>query len=125
MIKKIIPILIMSLFFVGNPLPTFAEKLILNPAPITLATAPHSAKKVTKKSTVRNLKLNMKGNDVLVLQKFLIKKATGPAAIALAKNKASGNFGPLTKDALIEFQRAKGLTADGVAGAKIRALYKK
>lgn len=99
----------------------------LNPPPITLETAPHSAKpkakKSVKKTTKRNLKLGMTGNDVVVLQNFLIKKNTGPAAKALAKNKATGRFGPLTQEALEEFQKAKGLTADGVAGAKIRALY--
>jgi peptidoglycan hydrolase-like protein with peptidoglycan-binding domain len=125
MIKKIVTILIVFLLFVDNPIPVFAERLITNPALITLDTAPHSAKPKAKKSTVRNLKLGMKGNDVLILQKFLIKKATGPAALALAKNKASGNFGQLTKDALIEFQKANGLAPDGIAGAKVKALYNK
>ncbi len=125
MIKKIVPIFIMFSFFISNPFISSAERLITTPTLFTPDTAPHSAKpkKVVKKTTKRNLKLGMKGNDVLVLQKFLIKKATGPAAAALAKNKASGYFGPLTKEALAEFQKAKGLSVDGIAGAKIRALY--
>jgi len=128
MTKKFIPILIALSFFISSPFVTPAEALIDTPKLFTPETAPHSAKpkskKVVKKATVRNLKVGMKGNDVLVLQNFLIKKATGPAAAALAKNKASGYFGPLTQKALEEFQRAKGLTADGIAGAKVRAQYK-
>ncbi len=127
MIKKFIPILIILSIFVFNPFIVSAERLITTPTLITPDTAPHSSKpkRITKrKTTKRNLKLGMKGNDVLTLQKFLIKKASGPAAVVLAKNKATGKFGPLTKDALAEFQRAKGLTVDSVAGAKIRALVK-
>jgi peptidoglycan hydrolase-like protein with peptidoglycan-binding domain len=124
--KKFIPIFILLAIFISNPLEVFAERLIANPTVFTPQTAPHSAKpKTVKKAVKRNLKLGMKGNDVLVLQKFLIKKASGPAAAALAKNKATGRFGELTKAALEEFQKVKGLTVDGIAGAKIRALYNK
>lgn len=125
MIKKFIPILIVLSFFISNPFAVSAERLTTTPTLFTPETAPHSAKpkRVAKKTIKRNLKLGMTGNDVLVLQKFLIKKATGPAAAALAKNKATGRFGPLTQAALEEFQRAKGLAVDGVAGAKIRAQY--
>lgn len=126
MTKKFIPILIIIILFTSNVPITFAERLISTPTVFTPETAPHSAKpkKKVKKTVKRNLKLGMTGSDVLSLQKFLIKKASGPAAQALAKNKATGRFGPLTKDALEEFQKVKGLTADGIAGAKIRALYK-
>ncbi len=126
MTKKFTLILIALSFFISNPFLTYAEKLTTTPSLFTPQTAPHSAKpkKVVKKAKTRNLKLGMTGNDVLVLQKFLIKKASGPAAAALAKNKATGRFGPMTQDALEEFQKVKGLTADGIAGAKIRALYK-
>ena len=126
MIKKLLPTFIVISFLIGLPMDTFAEKLIINPTIITLDSAPHSAKpKAVKKSTKRNLKLGMKGNDVLALQQFLIKKTTGSAALALAKNKANGVFGPLTKSALEEFQKAKSLTADGIAGAKVLAFYNK
>ncbi len=127
MIKKITPILFIFCLFIGSPLSVNAEKLYTNPPLITLETAPHSAKPKAKKkkSTVRNLKMGMKGADVTKLQQFLIKKNVGPAAKALAANKATGNFGQLTKDALIEYQNFKGLPADGVAGSKIRALYNK
>lgn len=128
MIKKIISIFILFSLFIISPIGVSAERLITNPALFTLNTAPHSAKpKIkTKKPTVkRNLKLGSKGADVVTLQKFLIKKNSGPAATALAKNKANGVFGQLTKDALIEFQKIKGLTSDGVAGNKIFSLYAK
>ncbi|MEK7585646.1 MAG: peptidoglycan-binding domain-containing protein [Patescibacteria group bacterium] len=121
--KKFIPILIMFSFFISSPFVVSAERLISTPTLITPETAPHSAKPKSRKVVKRNLKFGMAGSDVLALQKFLIKKATGPAAIALAQNKANGRFGPLTKKALEEFQRAKGLPIDGIAGAKIRVLY--
>ncbi|MEN9647335.1 MAG: hypothetical protein RLY57_139, partial [Candidatus Parcubacteria bacterium] len=47
---------------------------------------------------------------------------TGLAAQALAKNGVSGYFGQLTKDAVIEFQKAKGISpAVGYVGVKTRA----
>lgn len=129
MTKKIFSIfIIIFTIFTFHPTSTFAERLISEPSIITLDTAPHSAKPVSKKkkSTVkRNLKLGSKGQDVTTLQNFLIKKATGPKAQALKEHKANGVFGQLTLDALKEFQEAKGLPADGVAGARVRALYNK
>ena len=127
MTKKHITFFIILSFVVGIPFGAYAERLITNPPLITVETAPHSAKpkSVKKKSTVRNLKLGMVGNDVLVLQKFLIKKNVGPAAQALAKSKPNGRFGPATQEALKEFQKSKGLVSDGIAGAKIRTLYNK
>jgi peptidoglycan hydrolase-like protein with peptidoglycan-binding domain len=107
-------------------------RLIAEPPLFTVNTAPYSAKPKTKtktttvkKNTVRNMRLGMMGNDVLVLQNFLIKKNTGPAARALAAHKATGRFGDLTAEALKEFQRANKLAVDGVAGPRVRALYNK
>lgn len=57
----------------------------------------------------RTLKLGMKGDDVVVLQKFL--KITPVASKA---------FGPKTKSALVNYQKLHKLTADGVAGPKTR-----
>jgi peptidoglycan hydrolase-like protein with peptidoglycan-binding domain len=128
MIKKLLSILIIGSFIIISPISVSAERLIETPALFTDNNAPHSAKPVTKKKSAkkvakRNLKLGMKGSDVLALQKFLIKKSTGNAAKALAKNGASSSFGALTKEALIEYQKANKMTADGVAGAKVRAKY--
>lgn len=49
------------------------------------------------------IKLGSKGNDVVALQKKL-------------NLKADGIFGPLTEEAVKEFQKANGLVADGVVG---------
>ena len=53
---------------------------------------------------------NMTGEDVKQVQQALIK--------AGAKISADGVFGPGTEDAVKQFQVMKGLTADGVVGAK-------
>lgn len=50
-----------------------------------------------------------KGADVLLLQSSLTKRGYHPGA-------ADSDFGPATKAALIAFQRASGLEADGIAG---------
>ncbi|MEI6711144.1 MAG: peptidoglycan-binding protein [bacterium] len=65
----------------------------------------------------RDLRLEMEGDDVRRLQEILIKKATGPAAQELAKTGITGHFGPLTKAALIEFQKSRLLNpANGEMG---------
>ncbi len=127
--NKFILYLVIASFLVVSPSVVNGERLIAVPSIITPETAPYSAKPKAKAkakvATVRNLKFGMVGNDVTVLQNFLIKKNVGPAAQALAKHKATGRYGELTKAALIEYQKAKGLTADGIAGPKMRAEYKK
>jgi|GEM_PF-4550659 len=71
----------------------------------------------------RDLVFGDVGSDVWALQQFLIEKNTGPAAGALNKNGASGYFGPLTQDALAEFQKSVGITpALGIFGPITRAL---
>jgi len=65
----------------------------------------------------RDLYFGMTGNDVKVLQQYLIQENKGPAARALKVHGATKNFGPLTKAALIEFQKAVGITpASGYFG---------
>lgn len=71
---------------------------------------------------VRDLKINMAGADVLELQKLLVANKSGAAAQALAQHGLTKNFGPLTQKALIEYQKAKGITpAVGYFGPKTRA----
>lgn len=53
----------------------------------------------------RNLSLWSQGSDVSALQRLLIREDDGPAAQELAANGATGLFGHLTLNALIEFQR--------------------
>lgn len=80
-------------------------------APSALAAAPE-----------RDLSMGTKGEDVVRLQEFLIAEASGGAAQALAQAGATGNFGQLTRAAVIEFQKAKGIApAYGYVGAKTRS----
>jgi len=58
-------------------------------------------------SFARDLKKGMSGNDVSMLQKFLISANSGVASQQLSKNGISKYFGLLTKSALVEFQKAK------------------
>ena len=74
-----------------------------------LACAPAYA---LKASTLRR---GSKGENVRLLQQALI--GTGYLA-----GKADGKFGPMTEDAVIRFQKANNLTADGLAGTKTLSL---
>lgn len=72
---------------------------------------------------LRNLYVGLSGADVNSLQLFLIVQNRGPMAKKLAKAKtgATGYFGPLTKSALIEFQKSAGIKpASGYLGPKTR-----
>lgn len=63
-----------------------------------------------------------RGNDVSVLQQFLISQDKGPAAQALAKNGATTYFGSMTRAALAEFQAKVGISpALGNFGSITRA----
>ena len=57
------------------------------------------------------LSLNMSGDNVLALQKALKK-------LGFYTGNNTGNFGEKTQEAVIAYQKSKGLTADGVAGKK-------
>lgn len=54
---------------------------------------------------MNTLKLGSRGSDVITLQKKL-------------NLQADGIFGPLTEEAVKEFQKANGLSVDGIVGAK-------
>jgi peptidoglycan hydrolase-like protein with peptidoglycan-binding domain len=70
----------------------------------------------------RNLSYGMTGNDVRSLQRFLITQDAGPAARVLAKVGATGTFGILTRNAVIEFQKSVGIVpASGYFGPITRA----
>ncbi|HEX8591295.1 MAG TPA: peptidoglycan-binding domain-containing protein, partial [Candidatus Paceibacterota bacterium] len=69
----------------------------------------------------KDLSFGSRGEDVVSLQHELIAYG-GPAAQALSKVGATGYFGPLTRAALVEFQKNNGITpAAGYFGAKTRA----
>jgi peptidoglycan hydrolase-like protein with peptidoglycan-binding domain len=59
------------------------------------------------------LQQGSKGPEVIDLQYLLIKRGQIPDAEVAP----DGEFGPRTKAAVIKFQKAKGLTPDGVVGA--------
>lgn len=70
----------------------------------------------------RDLYFGLSGDDVVVLQIFLINKNVGPQAVKLAKVGATGKFFSLTKNALIEFQKNACISpAIGYFGPKTRA----
>ena len=65
---------------------------------------------------ITNLQKGSKGNVVVDLQKTLMK-----LGYSLPKYDADGDFGTETKNAVIQFQKDHGLTADGIAGANTKA----
>lgn len=86
----------------------------------TLITATPNVLNIT-----RTLKLKMTGNDVKDLQIYL---NTHGYPVALSGAGSSGKettyFGALTKKAVISFQKASGLVADGIVGPKTREKLK-
>lgn len=71
---------------------------------------------------VRDLMLGNQGDEVRDLQQLLITAASGPRAQALAAVGATGYFGPLTRDALAEYQEREGISpAQGYFGPRTRA----
>ncbi len=89
--------------------PTVAALLTLPPAPVITPN--------------RDLTVGAQGGDVSKLQQFLISQNSGIAAQALSQVGASGYFGSLTKQALIEFQTKKGIEpASGYFGPKTKAV---
>lgn len=58
---------------------------------------------------MRTLRLGMSGTDVMEIQAMLRKLGYDPGAV-------DGVFGPRTQQAVLQFQRDFGLTADGVIG---------
>lgn len=70
----------------------------------------------------RDLGMGAVGGDVSFLQEYLIQRNIGPSAQALAVFGATGYFGNVTKEAVVEFQKSEGiLPATGVFGPKSRA----
>ncbi len=70
-----------------------------------------------------NLQYGMHGDEVRELQLFLIGKDLGAAAKALHAYGANGNFGNLTKAALVEYQKAKKISpAVGYFGPTTRSM---
>lgn len=80
-------------------------------------------KKNIAKKNQRNLYKGVRGQDVKALQMFLMTQAIGPKSQKLKAVGATGYFGQITKDALIEFQKNKNITpAEGYFGPKTKAV---
>ena len=68
-------------------------------------------------TTTTVLREGSRGAEVTRLQQRLIE-------LGFLNTRATGVFGPLTKDAVLRFQRANGLTSDGVVGhSTVTALF--
>lgn len=77
------------------------------------------------KAITRNLSQRSRSDSVSVLQKFLVIQAKGPASRALEKAGATSYFGPLTRDALVEWQKSVGIKpAQGFFGPITREYIK-
>ncbi|MBP9821504.1 MAG: peptidoglycan DD-metalloendopeptidase family protein [Candidatus Pacebacteria bacterium] len=68
-------------------------------------------------SSTGTLRVGSRGPLVVELQTYLIKKDIGSADRVVA----DGSFGPITRQALIDFQKSASLTADGIYGPKSKA----
>lgn len=76
--------------------------------PQEMVTALASVQPITKVVTTTSVSTN--NSSTVELQKYLIGKSTGLAALALAQAGTTGNFGPLTTAALAEFQASVGIS---------------
>ncbi|MCF7831593.1 MAG: peptidoglycan DD-metalloendopeptidase family protein [Candidatus Pacebacteria bacterium] len=68
-------------------------------------------------SSTGTLRVGSRGPEVVILQNFLVKKGVGSASRVIA----DGAFGPITRQALIDYQASVGLVADGIYGPKSKA----
>ena len=97
--------------------PITSTTLVLTPTP-SITTG-------TLLNITRTLKLNMTGDDVKALQIWLNNHGY-PIALtgAGSLNNETTKFGPLTKKAVILFQKANNLTPDGIVGPITRSKLK-
>ena len=81
-----------------------------DPLPPVTQNPPSSVSPAPKYPELRaitvNLGMGSKGNEVAILQQFLISRSGNPAAYALQAVGATGYFGALTRQALAAFQAA-------------------
>ena len=64
----------------------------------------------------RAFRVGDSGADVKNIQAFLIKSGVMDSTTARGTNNVDGNFGAITKRAVQEFQKSKGLKVDGILG---------
>jgi uncharacterized repeat protein (TIGR01451 family) len=100
----------------------------LSVSDIIIATVPVASSASATGQQIRTISANLgmgsRGNDVKILQLFLISQNKGSASLILAKAGATGYFGSLTRDALAEFQIKTGIKpALGNFGPITRAYF--
>ena len=111
----------------ATPVPTPAPTAIVTPAPVTetpvtaapATLAPEATKRpeITTNPAYKIIRPKQKGEDVKKLQLRLKE-------LGYLTGEADGVFGNQTKSAVMRFQKAHGLTRDGVAGpATLTILY--
>jgi peptidoglycan hydrolase-like protein with peptidoglycan-binding domain len=105
--KKIIPAVLIAGLLIGGTQAVFAQDMTMSNASTTMM-------------TMSMLGLGAKGNDVVTLQQFLVAKGY----LAIPSGVAMGTFGPLTQAAVIKYQTAVGITADGYVGSDTQAHLK-
>ena len=92
-----------------------AGPVVLTAAPTVTANDPNATATpaplptITPNTGYKNLQMNSRGDQVKLLQQRLIE-------LGYLTGEADGAFGRQTYNAVIAFQKANGLTADGVAG---------
>jgi len=101
-------------------IPTVAEvqrEMSLTPTP--LPEVPDSVMAVTRDPSLATpepvLRTGSRGDDVKQLQSRL-------TALGFYDGEIDGQFGAMTKSAVIDFQRANGLEADGMVGSETKTL---
>ena len=82
------------------------------------APAPQPSTKCPYSEPTKDIAFGARGNNVRWLQ-WQLNKAAGE------KLAVDGEFGPLTKAAVLRFQKSKKLAADGIVGPKTRTALKK
>ena len=95
----------------GFGLPDYASKATVAPAPKPDAKCPYA-------EPTKDLRRGSKGNGVRWAQ-WHLNHAAGE------KLKVDGDFGILTRAAVLRFQKKQKLTQDGIVGAKTRAALRK
>jgi peptidoglycan hydrolase-like protein with peptidoglycan-binding domain len=112
--KKIIPAVLVAGLLIGGTHAVFAQDMTM--------TDSHMAMSDTHPSMMSTVMLGLgaKGNDVVTLQQFLVAKGylTIPSGVAM------GTFGPLTEAAVVKYQTAVGISADGYVGNDTEAHIK-
>ena len=93
--------LLVRLNNIGGKLPPGSEKYLVNDSLIDNSKKPSNI--------TRNLFLTSQGEDVKLLQEFLINQNKGQISKQLQQAGATGYFGVITKQALSEYQKSVGI----------------